>query len=190
MGILRKRPLAESPIEHVGSFNGDGSFSTEVGKPAALIGAIAEALAPDAALRVRAPASSWEFGMARPAAERYRIDDPQVREIKRLVIGIEDEHGTMHIAYVGNFASPYFFESIEKYPEAEKRLLENRRERQLEQEKYKRENPIACGVKHCGKRFKTVAGLRMHVVATVRREPGPGEWGEQHAKFWESRSHG
>ncbi len=151
--------------------------------PARLLDTLSACL-PD--LRMVAPQSSWEWGRPRPDSERYRLDDPECREVKRVLIGIEDEHGTMHVLHAGNFEK-YSLVQIARIPAAEKAYRENRAAREVEREKYERENPFACQVKQCQKRFRTFAGLRQHCALKAR--PNPDGWQERiaaHAKALEA----
>jgi hypothetical protein len=173
MGILKKSERREAPTAAKAPVETPGK------RPSDLLDAIA-GFFPPGALRMRAPTSSWEFGKPRPASEEYRIDDDQVRQIRRAIIGIEDEHGTMHVVFSGAF-SKCSLEKVQSIPEAEKNLAENRRRREEERQKYEREHPVKCPVKVCTKRFKNAAGLKIHMTAKSRRDPDDA-WSKMHAE--------
>lgn len=96
------------------------------------------------------------------------LDDPSVQKIERMLLALQDEHGTIHIAFVGKWDA-FLLKSLQEYPAVEKWRLKMAELRRVEREKYEREYPVACAAKDCGKRFKTSAGLNLHIFAMRRR---------------------
>lgn len=162
MSILRRYERTGMPA---------AGTTDETRTPARLLDGIANFLAPES-LRIKAPRGPRNEQLA-------PVDDPSVKKVKRVLVVVQDEHQTMHIAYVGEWHQSLFMQ-FERLPATERYRAEIEAALRKVREQYEREHPVACPVTwqggRCNKRFRSDRGLQIHLRARARRGGLHKQW--------------